>query len=293
MRDASRPTTTLREDKRRFGRDKPGWQKFVNHEGTNFCHPPHLSTDPAVSILRGVSVDDRLAVIERQLVALGIEGFSAPTDSSVLDRIDKAVAPLRLPAGVRRFWELVDPNTLRVLPYPRWSSPDVALKYWRNEVADGEYVPRLLFPFAYESHVWLDVELHGPDEDDGGALFIHWAGGEKFHLTLPSIESLLDHTIAELEQGHFRRAGGVVALIPPDQEHATTDDLQSSEPHTHLGHFAAAFGDRETWPPAWQERSPEPWYQADDVGNFAELPDRFYHLLPTTCMWAHPDPEQR
>jgi hypothetical protein len=116
-------------------------------------------------------VERSVAALVAALAAAGVEAPSPPADTAILAEIDAAIAPLRLPADVRRFWELVDPPTLRIAVFPTLRSPELALQTWR--AARKEYPglePAILFMLAYESWTYMSVELDGP-HGEGGALF--------------------------------------------------------------------------------------------------------------------------
>ncbi len=83
---------------------------------------------------------------------------------TTLAAIAKAIAPLRLPADLLAFWRGVDPDTLAVAPCPRPADPELALRLWQEHLADEPSLHRF-FPWCYESHDFLLVELDGPDRD--------------------------------------------------------------------------------------------------------------------------------
>lgn len=92
---------------------------------------------------------------------------------SVLAEVRAEIAPWRLPAELERFWRLVDPESIAIAPYPRPTSPAFALHCWQqHRDSSPGMTPRLLFPFAYQSHGFLFVELE--DGRGSGGAVLEW-----------------------------------------------------------------------------------------------------------------------
>jgi hypothetical protein len=83
--------------------------------------------------------------------------------------------PLGVPVGVDELWRRADPagDAPVVVPFPPPCDPGFAADSWRELVRYPGMLPRLLLPVCYASHVYVLVELDGP-ETAGGALF-GWA----------------------------------------------------------------------------------------------------------------------
>jgi hypothetical protein len=201
-----------------------------------------------------VSIDEKIMRLTQGLREKGVEPPEPPEDTKVLKEIDAAVAPLRLPAEVRRFWELVDPCSLRIEPYPHLTSPQVALELWQEQVADSPgVVPRVLFPIAYESHLFTFVEVHG---DDGGALFVWgYTGPEDFQLTFLGIAGLLDDMLDALADNRYRDFGGTLGIRPHGAKYASSADQGPQGPHPVFGAIDSIPGHLDAWPESWLLRS--------------------------------------
>lgn len=105
---------------------------------------------------------------------LGHLAEPGPQIDSVLAEIAEAVSPWRLPADLVAFWRLVDPETLALSPCPRPAGPGLALRLWRNQLSP-DWGMESYFPWCYESHDYLLVELDEPSQSRGGCF--SWAGG--------------------------------------------------------------------------------------------------------------------
>ena len=69
-------------------------------------------------------VDEALDGLRRTLRSAGFPVPTRPSELRDLEELEAEIAPMRIPADVRRFWERVDARTLRVEPYPGWHGPD-------------------------------------------------------------------------------------------------------------------------------------------------------------------------
>jgi hypothetical protein len=119
-----------------------------------------------------MTIDDLLAAF----AAVGHTGLER-RDAVPWDEIERELGPLSLPADLRRLWERVDVARLPGAPYPRPSPPDFALAGWRMLRDDPSGFPAGLFPWCYESHGHLLIELGGPGAA-AGTLF-EWAFGDQ------------------------------------------------------------------------------------------------------------------
>ncbi|MGZ6663132.1 MAG: hypothetical protein ACXVHL_38125, partial [Solirubrobacteraceae bacterium] len=99
-------------------------------------------------------IDEQVRELHSVLAALGLPSPEALADRTVLDEIDRAIAPLRLPESVRRLWELVDPYSLTrtVGMHPEPSDLQFSLESWRRSSLEIHCEPRHFFQFCYSSH---------------------------------------------------------------------------------------------------------------------------------------------
>src|ERR1044072_7990331 len=116
-----------------------------------------------------VAIDGFIGAVTRA----GLPAPSPPTDLSSMRELEAAIAPLRVPEPVRRFWQRVDPATLRARSHPGLHGTDFALRCWRSARDEfTSYQPLALLQIAYESHQCTSVELDQPGIA-GGAL-LEW-----------------------------------------------------------------------------------------------------------------------
>jgi hypothetical protein len=219
----------------------------VARDASAVNHRPSCADDGVVSI------DLKVAELGDALEAAGLPRPRPPASRDALDELTSAIAPLRLPEEVRRFWELVDVDSLAVRRYPPIHDPAGSLCLWTQNLDPPGTLPRVLLPLAYESHAFVLVELHGPDDAAGGALFTWGYGDVEFSYIGDSIGNLVDHTIDALRGGwleHFE--DGDIQILP----NATggggcLDDRLSSASHPSLGEIASIPGQARSWPHRW------------------------------------------
>ncbi len=184
----------------------------------------------------------------------GLQPIAAPTDvEQVLHDIAEAIAPLRLTAELEQFWRTVDPDSVRVTPYPSLCSPAFALQSWLQdrEILDG-ISPRLLFPFAYESHGFLLTEL-----DDGhgsGGVVVQWGYGDaEFVLQFRRFAQYVDLLAQMIERGQIvQNATRAHRWIESEAWHeAQARRLASSGPIPGYGHARTVDEELRSWPMHW------------------------------------------
>jgi len=182
----------------------------------------------------------------------GVAPIRAPSDAAILERIEAAITPLRLPTAVRRFWDLVDLASIYVHPHPDLTSAEFALQTWESHVSEAPgMVPRVLFPIGYESHSHLFVELDGPDQDGGGAIFSWCYGGCDFRLVFADLAGLLDWLTAAVAEGLcVRRADHLY----PDAA-SLVDKAPDLALHPVFGAIDSIPQDLSEWPESWLARS--------------------------------------
>lgn len=196
-------------------------------------------------------LEQSIAALSALLAEAGVAPPTPPSEFAVLSEIDAAILPLRLPATVRRFWELLDPATLAVDAFPETTSPSFALSSWQRHVRENPgMVPRVLFPIACESHCFLMVELDGPAVDDGGAIFAWGYGGYEFRLVFTDIGAFVEYLVSSVRSGRYER--GEERLYIPD-------DLLQQAPapavHPVFGALDTIGEDVGDWPQTWRDRS--------------------------------------
>jgi hypothetical protein len=199
-----------------------------------------------------LSVESQLEALGRSLVARGLPVPRPPRDLVVLETINEAIAPFRLPTDIVRFWQLVDPLTIHVRPWPALTDPAFALSSWRGHIEEPGFVPEALFPIAYESHLLTFVELDPPDSDTGGALWWCGYGDTEIQLWFAGIEGLLAEMADALDRGDFDRHGDWAQIIEPNDINFTGPPVLAEAPHPVLGAIEAIPTDQARWPEYWR-----------------------------------------
>jgi hypothetical protein len=167
----------------------------------------------------GMELEAVLARLSDALAAAGVERPQPPASSSALEQLEAAIAPLRLPADVRWFWERVDADTLRVEPYPQLHGPAMALAFWvrgRDEFPGQN--PEVLLQIAYTSHQCMSVDLD-VGAICGGTLFEWNLVDGEYERRYGCLAEWLDEIAGRVEAGDVRRADyhWGQALIVPDR----------------------------------------------------------------------------
>lgn len=145
---------------------------------------------------------------------LGRLAEPGPQVEAVLAEIADAIAPWRLPADLVVFWRSVDPDSLALAPCPRPAGPGLALRLWRNQLSP-DWGMESYFPWSYESHDYLLVELDEPTQARGGCF--SWAGGSVPVLqAFTSVTAYLDlfATMLELREFVHHAELGVIEFDP-------------------------------------------------------------------------------
>jgi len=158
-------------------------------------------------------IDAAISHLDGALRAVGLPGLEPGSDVASIDAIATEVAPYVLPVELRRFWEQVDPEPIRVFTFPMLRGPANALELLRGlREIGGEpplAPPPMLLPFDYASHCYGMIELGGQGR----------AGGTIFELEFDAVP-IVAHSLADriellaelLTEGHFERVGGDVSI---------------------------------------------------------------------------------
>jgi len=147
-----------------------------------------------------VPIDDAIDRLVRAINAAGLPSIRPAGEvTEVLAEIAAEIHPLRLPDELVTFWRRIDPYSITLTPYAQPTDPAFALECWRSHRDGGLGMPPIvMFPFCYESHLFLFVELedgHG----NGGPCFEWGYCDEAFHLRHTSVSRYLDQLAATIE----------------------------------------------------------------------------------------------
>jgi hypothetical protein len=172
----------------------------------------------------------------------------------LLAKIRREIAPLRLPEELVRFWQLVDPESVTVAPYPHPTSADFALDCWTSH-RDEVVTPRLLFPVAYESHGFLFVELED-GEGQGGAVLEWGYAGSPYYVRFAALSGYVNLLAAMIELGeltrHERDLHSWVEFDPRLRwDDARAVRLAAAQPLPRLGDAREIDEDVRRWPEHW------------------------------------------
>jgi len=174
-----------------------------------------------------VSLDGEL---DRVLAALERGGAAPPepVPAATIAAFEALVAPLELPAELRRFWERVNPGSLFVAPFPDAAEgmsatefAEVTLSWWayRRQLDDRGPIPETLLCIAQLVDRFRFVELAGA-HGSGGIIYGWERAGGVFEPQFASIVDWLARVADELEDGPFRTLGdpgGAMLYIDPDR----------------------------------------------------------------------------
>jgi hypothetical protein len=207
-----------------------------------------------------MAIDDSIDALAAALERVGVDPPGPPAEPPDFNAIAAPVAPMSLPEDVRRWWERVDPWSVRAWAYPELSGWQFALDTWiqhRHEFPG--IAPRSLFLVGYTSWACMSVELDST-LNAGGALFEWRLEDGGFHLRYHDLAGWLDRITGLVSAGEFERRDGA----------ESGPRLLLKDPHTSLpmsrlpgpGTPNAVHGDVTTyerhpltWPLHWRELS--------------------------------------
>lgn len=211
-------------------------------------------------------IDTSIDALCDALVAAGVDGPRGPADAALLDQVEAAIAPLRLPPQLRAFWQRIDPATLKVLAFPQPIGPAFAYDTWKQH---REEFPGLasaaLILVGCESWNCMSVELDSP-LGEGGALFEWRLDGSDFYLRYHQLSDWLDHITALLREGAYERREGVGRRVlyvrDPEAGMALAAPRRPLPPHARYGDASSIARSPRHWPDRWQRLS---GIQPDDL----------------------------
>lgn len=83
-------------------------------------------------------VDDLVVELHDVLRDLDLAVPAPPEGTGILDEIDQAIAPARLPSAARWLWELIHPSFRQIVGFcPDLTSPGFALEMWKEHEDTG------------------------------------------------------------------------------------------------------------------------------------------------------------
>jgi hypothetical protein len=147
-------------------------------------------------------VTDIDAAIDRLLRATELAGApppSEPTTEADLEAVRAMVAPLRVPYDLARLWRRFQEGPRGIIDTLDFLPIELAIDY-----APYTNQSRALLMVASGGDQHRFVELHGPEDDDGGAV---WASGTFEHEmreVAPSLADLVEVTAIAWERGVVR-----------------------------------------------------------------------------------------
>jgi hypothetical protein len=206
-----------------------------------------------------VDIDASIDALTDALAGAGVEVPHPPADTPNLDAIDETISPMSLPGQVRRFWQRVDPRSLRVWTYPQPIDPGSALDAWKQERDEFPgMAPRTLFLVGYESWACMSVELDSPDSS-GGSLFEWRLEDGGFYLRHHELSDWLDRMTELILAGEFERrdvpAGQVLHLTDPHTSLPLTGRPAPPPPNPVHGDVTEYEREPLRWPALWQRLS--------------------------------------
>jgi hypothetical protein len=198
-----------------------------------------------------VEIDD---AIDRLLGAMEARGFPVvvdPIGDDQLADLSAAIAPLQLPNDLVTVWRRLPAGAGAFLNGLDLLAPEVALGYWREDLAQGTY-PRSLLPIGYSSRFYCWIDLQTPSEDLGGAIWEGHLELSEVHLVAPSIAQLLDASSEAWGTGIIRWSewhGRAVAVLEEPDEWAALRARRWPDRVT------IPIWTPDAWPARWRESS--------------------------------------
>jgi hypothetical protein len=207
-----------------------------------------------------VGIDESIDALAETLEQAGVDPPAPPTDPPDWDAIAAAIEPMSLPADVRRWWERVDPWTMRAWAYPEPTRWDFALDTWiqhRDEFPG--IAPRSLFLVGYTSWACMSVELDSA-LSPGGSLFEWRLEDGGFYLRYHDLAGWLERITSLVAAGEFERrdapeTGPRLLLEDPDAMLPMSRLPGPGTPNPVHGELSRYDRHPLTWPAHWRELS--------------------------------------
>lgn len=207
-----------------------------------------------------MAIDEGIEGIRQAARRVGVvlADMPAGTPGWLLEEMDWAVAPMRLPEGLRALLSRHDLGRFPVTASPAPLSPRAALALWSGELARiPAAVPRCLFPLAHDGMSFTFVELAGPEPEDAGGQVWAWSfGAQRFELLATDVSDWLALLARAIVTGAYTsRTGGASpgtarVHVPPDAFRALAATRMRRLPEEVAP--ARRIGARaETWPAKW------------------------------------------
>jgi hypothetical protein len=207
--------------------------------------------------ITGEVIDEALDRLAAAMTGAEVPLWHVPESHAPLAELERAIAPMRLPEEVRTFWRRVDADTLRAWPHPAFTTPELALAFWRiaRDQSAG-LQPLALVAVGSEGQTCMSVELAVGDVD-GGALFDWYVadiGG--FTRMFNRLSDWVHYVAALIEQGAYvrRDSDGGPGLLIPGPAVQDAERPKPPEPGPDPVHGTSRYIGRDIldWPEHWQ-----------------------------------------
>jgi len=202
-------------------------------------------------------IDEALDRLAAAMTGAEVPLWHAPESHMPLAELEQAIAPMRLPEEVRTFWRRVDADTLRARPHPAFTTPELALAFWRmarDQFADLQ--PLALVAVGSEGQTRMSVELNVGDID-GGVLFDWYVADiSGFTRMFNQLSDWVHYVAALIEQGAYVRRDSDRGpwLLIPDPALQDAQRPEPPEPGPDPVHGTTRYIERDIldWPEHWQ-----------------------------------------
>jgi hypothetical protein len=206
----------------------------------------------------GVEIDALVIALGDALVDAGIERPRLPRDDAWLARAAEMLAPLRLPAELERFWQLVEPATLHLDVFPNFTSPAFALDSWIQVREQFPYTePHNLLLVGYRSWSCMWIELDD-GEGHGGTLFDGALDDETFFRRFNRLEDWLGRIVELIGAGAAERIDNDVRSylrVEDPRDELALAAPRDVPPHPSYGERIEIDRNPLDWPVHWQRAS--------------------------------------
>lgn len=197
-------------------------------------------------------IDIAIDRLDEALRAAGVGGLEPPREIAPIADVAEEVAPYVLPTELRRFWERVDADSVRVRTFPTIGGPATALAELRmaRELASPVPIglPPILVPVDYASHCFGVVEL-GSERYDGGT-FLEYAF-EDMPLVSHTVADWIEMLAELLSEGSYELHDGWAELDHTAELEKRLTRLRSHGPHPLYGELRAIPDELHLWPAHW------------------------------------------